>query len=161
MLGTTLIKNWRVRESTSRSSDANLKAIADGADFCFRFRGMTVLRRYFGHENEKLATYGEFPDHSADTVITRNGDNILVHFNMLRHLRSCGYIDTDKMISGQFEYRTDGGAEVLELHPSLKTGNVSSFFITKTNGEIIASMIFAPDGLEGDYYYLFVFTSPE
>ena len=30
MLGTTLIRMWRVRESTSRSSEANLKAIADG-----------------------------------------------------------------------------------------------------------------------------------
>ena len=161
MLGTTLIKMWRVRESTSRSSVANLKAIADGADFCFCFRGLTVLRRYYGRENETLATYGDFPDHSADTVITRNGDNILVHFNMLGHLRSCGYIDSDKMISGKFKYKTDSGAEILELHPSLKTGNVSTFSITKTGGEIIACMIFNPDGLDGDYYNVFVFSSPE
>jgi hypothetical protein len=161
MLGTTLIKMWRVRESTSRSSVANLKAIADGADFCFCFRGLTVLRRYYGHENETLATYGDFPDHSADTVITRNGDNVLVHFNMLGHLRSCGYIDSDKMISGKFKYKTDSGAEILELHPSLKTGDVSFFSITKTGGDIIASMIFNPDGLDGDYYNVFVFSSPE
>ena len=161
MLGTTLIKMWRVRESTSRSSVANLKAIADGADFCFCFRGLTVMRRYYGHENETLATYGDFPDHSADTVITRNGDNVLVHFNMLGHLRSCGYIDSDKMISGKFKYKTDSGAEILELHPSLKTGDVSFFSITKTGGDIIASMIFNPDGLDGDYYNVFVFSSPE
>lgn len=160
MLGTTLIKMWRVRESTSRSSEANLKAIADGADFCFCFRGLTVLRRYYGHENETLATYGDFPDHSADTVITRNGDNVLVHFNMLGHLRSCGYIDSDKMISGKFKYKTDSGAEILELHPSLKTGDVSFFSITKTGGEFIASMIFNPDGLDGDYYNVFLFNSP-
>lgn len=161
MLGTTLIRKWRVRESTSRSSEANLKAIADGADFCFCFRGLTILRRYYGHENETLATYGEFPDHPANTVITRNGDNVLVHFNMLGHLRSCGYIDTDKMISGQFKYRTDTGSEILELQPSLKTGNVSSFSVTKKDGDIIACMIFNPDGLDGDYYNVFVFTSPE
>lgn len=160
MLGTTLIKMWRVRESTSRSSEANLKAIADGADFCFCFRGLTVLRRYYDHENETLATYGEFPDHSADTVITKNGDNVLVHFNMLGHLRSCGYIDSDKMISGKFKYKTDSGAEILELRPSLKTGNVSFFSITKTGGEIIASMIFNPDGRDGDYYNVFLFNSP-
>lgn len=161
MLGTTLMKQWRVRESTSRSSDANLKAIADGADFCFRFRRLTILRRYYGAQNETLATFGDFPDKPCSTVITRNEKNLSVKFAMLDYLRSCGYIDSDKIISGVFKYSTGSGFENLELTPSVKRGNVSFFSLSKRRDEITASMIFCPEGMDGDYYFCFLFESPE
>lgn len=161
MLGTTLMKQWRVRESTSRSSDANLKALADGADFCFRFRRLSVLRRYYGAQNETLATYGDYPDKPFLTVITRNEKNLSIKFTMLDHLRSCGYIDSDKMISGVFKYSRDGDFENLELTPSIKAGNVSFFSLSKRKEMITASMIFCPDGIDGDYYFCFLFESPE
>lgn len=161
MLGTTLIKQWRVRESTSRSSYANLKAIADGADFCFRFRRLTVLRRYYGAQNETLAQYGDFPDRPCLTEITRNEKHLSVKFGMLDHLRSCGFIDSDKIISGSFKYSSSGGFESLELTPTIKEGGVSYFTLSKRKAVISASMIFCPEGMDGDYYFCFLFESPE
>ena len=162
MLGTTLIQRWRVRESTSYSSRASFEALAQGLPFCFRFNEITIMRRYYGSENETMDSFGGFPGHPSRTVITRSEDNILVQFLDLELLRNNGYIDGDKLLTGRLEYNKEGRFEGLTLHPSVKTGNVSVFSLTKNEeGEVSASIIFNPDGMDGDYYYVLVFTSPE
>lgn len=162
MLGTTLIQRWRVRESASYSSMASFEALAQGLPFCFRFNKITILRRYYGSERETMDSFGGYPGHPARTVITRSEDNILVQFFDLELLRNNGYIDGDKLLTGRLEYINEGRGEVLTLRPSVKTGSVSVFSLTKNeDGEVSASIIFNPDGMDGDYYYVLVFTSPE
>lgn len=162
MLGTTLIQKWRVRESTSYSSKANFFAIGNGEPFCFRFNEVLVMRRFYGSENENMDSFGGYPGHPARTVITRSGDNILVQFLDSDMLRNNGYIDDDKLLTGHLSYSREGRFEVLTLKPSIKSGNVSLFSLTKDQeGAVSASIIFNPDGMDGDYYYVLIFKSPE
>jgi len=162
MLGTTLIQKWRAMESTSYSSRASFEAIARGLPFCFRFNEITIMRRYYGSENETMDSFGGYPGHPSRTVITRSDNNILVQFLDLDILRDNGYIDGDKLLTGILHYSKDGRFENLALNPSVKAGNVSLFSLTKNEeGTVSGSIIFNPDGLDGNYYYALIFTSPE
>ncbi len=162
MLGSEMIRRRNVRDTLSGSSIADLKAISQGAAFCFRFRKLTVYRRYYGSEQETLAVFGDFPDSAIRYVVTRSEEKISVRFGNLDQLRSRGYIDTDKTFNISLRYKTTEKFEILEHVSGVKEVNVSMFSVTKDKeGTIVASMIFNPLGMDGDYYYMFAFSQPE
>lgn len=160
MFGSLFKKRNQVSENDTRSSDVNLKAAAQGADFSVRFRSVEVLKRFYGGEDVSVGKFGTMPDSKGRVVINRSGMNTTISFLMLDELRSMGFIDGDKTIRGAYQYASQQGYEAatMELYPWV--GNVSYFSITRQQGKLIAFMMFNPDGPDGDYYYTLIFTNP-
>lgn len=160
MYGSVFKKRKLVSESDTRSSDLNLDAICRGADFSIRFRTIDVTRRYYGGETTAVGRYGEMPDHPGRVVISRNGENTTVTFLRFDDLKRSGFIDGDKTITGSYTYSLQDNYEAATLEPYPMIGNVSYFNIVRSKGILKASMIFLPDGVDGDYYYTLLFTNP-
>lgn len=160
MFGSLFKKRNQVPESDTRSSDVNLKAAAQGADFSIRFRSVEVMKRIYGSENESVGKFGMMPDSPGRVVINRSNSNTTISFLRLDELKSMGFIDGDKTLRGAYQYASEPGYEsaTMELYPWI--GKVSYFSITRQQGKLIAFMMFNPDGPDGDYYYTLIFTNP-
>lgn len=153
-------KNIATADTSSYSDIADFDALKDGSDFCLRFRKMTVMRRHYGQEEEIMDRFGYYPDEDVAYTLTRRGNQLSVKFSNLIELCRKGYIDGDKVLPTYFYLRElEDNGEVLIMQLTPPKDNVAMFTIAKAKGKLRASMLFCPEGYDGDYYYSFLWES--